>query len=318
MKNSLKLLFTVILFTFAGCSQKDEPQPIQTKCLISKQINQGGGYTEYTYKGDLLIRTEYKSTSGIVFFRIEYEYSGTKETKYSQFDNQTGNNILTYQSINEYNGNNLVKRQTISYDRTTRKPIIQRTTIAEFDNDNNKIKDIITTQRTNPDATVTTSETMSMYEYQGKLLTKRTYFSKSRTTNEFVKANFNTYNYDANGNVIEEKRHDSSGKLYATTKNTYNSANKLLKVIQEQSGTSYISDLYEYDAKDNQSLQIAFDRDGNKYFEYKTVNEYNAKGNIIKQTTTYNDYNDPNSGDLLTTPFTSETTVYINEYSCPK
>lgn len=319
MKNSLKLLlFTVILFTFAGCSMKDDPQPSQTKCLLSKSINQGGGYTEYTYKGDLVIRSESKSTSGTVFFRTEYEYNGTKLAKFSQFDNQTGNNILVYQTINEYNGNNLIKRQTLSYDRTTSKLISQRTTVSEFDNNGNRIKDISTNQRTNLDGTTTTSESMSMYEYQGKLLTKQTGFFKNKTTNEFVKSSFTTFDYDGNANIIQQKSYSSSGQLYFTIKNTYNSANKLLKVIQEQNGTSYVSALYEYDANGNETLRVYFEEDGKKYYEYKTLNEYDAKGNIIKQTTTYNDYNDPNSGELLATPFTSQTTVYTNEYSCPK
>jgi hypothetical protein len=49
-------------------------------------------------------------------------------------------------------------------------------------------------------------------------------------------------------------------------------------------GRSYTEFLYEYDAKSNNTLEIFFDENSKKYYEYKTANEYDVKGNVIKQT----------------------------------
>jgi hypothetical protein len=315
MKKSFLLFFAVLFLGLAGCSSED-PQP-QTKCLALKQINANGNYTEYTYNGDLLIKEEYKAASGKVFYTIAYEYSGTKQTKYSQFDNQTGSNILVYQRIYEYNGENRVKTQVLNYDRTG-KQTNQTIFVSEFDNNGNRIKDVTTTQSTSSSGSILRYESMVTYEYQGKFLTKMTRFSKNSTTNQFVTSGFTSYTNDANGNAIEEKSYSNSGQLYYTRKKTYNNANKLLKVVQEQNGKSYVSSLYEYDAKDNQTLVVYFGEDGKKQYEYKTQNEYDAKGNITKQISTQNDYYDPNSGEYLSTPFTSTTNTYTYEYKCPK
>lgn len=315
MKKSFLLFFAVLFLGLAGCSSED-PKP-QTKCLVLKQINANGNYVEYTYNGDLLVKQEAKSASGKVFYTIAYEYSGTKQTKYSQFDNQTGTNILVYQRIYDYNGNNLVKTQVLNYDRTG-KLTNQFIITSEFDNNGNKIKDVTTVQSTNSSGSILRQENMITYEYQGKFLIKMTRFFKNLTTNQYLTSGYTSYENDANGNVLQEKSYNNSGQFSSSRTNTYNNANKLVKVVREQNGKNYIATLIEYDAAGNQTLLAYFNEDGKKSYEYKTLREYDAKGNIIKETEIRNDYYDPNTTDFLSTPFTSTTSVYTYEYQCPK
>ncbi len=310
------LLFIAILFLgLASCSSED-PKP-ETKCLVTKQINANGNYIEYTYNGDLAVKVESKTASGKILLSTEYQYNGTKRTRLSQFDHQTGTPILTYLLIEEYAGNNLVKRQSSNYDRTS-KLTGQSTTISEFDANGNKVKDVTTNLYTEPSGATSTFESMTTYEYNGKLMIKQNRFSKNRTTNQFVLSSFSSFEHDSNGNVIVQKSYISTGQLFSTTTNTYSSTNKILKVVREVSGKSYVSALYEYDAKDNSTLTVFFEEDGKKSYENKITYEYDSKGNITKSVTVNNNYYDPNTGGVLAAPFTSITTTFTYEYQCPK
>jgi hypothetical protein len=267
----------------------------------------------------LVTKIESKSATGRVFFTILYEYSGTKITKYSLFDNQQNTNVLYDQYIYQYQGDNLVKTTYTGYDRTTGKIVSQSTTTSEFDSNGNNIKQTII--RTNTDISKGTSrtyESMFTYEYNGKLVVKEIPFSKDKTTGNFVSSGFRTYKYDAMGNRIEYNFYNADAKLYYVQTSTYNAFNKLLTIKETQNGVTSLLELHEYDAKGNETLMIYFADKDVKAEETITSYEYDAKGNITKQTTTRKDYYDPNLGDYTPTPFTNITTVQTMEYSCPK
>ncbi len=324
----MQTLFNCSLIIFflglAGCSSEvpkpqTQLQPPSLRCFVTKQTNDNGNYTEYTYNGDLLIKTESKSSSDYVFSSTEYQYTGTKRTKVLQFDNKTGVSILTYLFTYEYDGNNLVKTQISNYDQTG-KLTSQGTNIYEFDANGNLIKELYTSHYIDHiQGPLIALETMITYEYKGKLVIRKNRFSKNRTTNQFIASSSNTFEYDANGNVVEDKYYDGTGQFTYSYKNTYSSTNKLLKVIIEYNdGRSFLFALYEYDEKDKQVLAISFGENGKKYSEYRTTNQYGSNGNILKSVVVNNNYYNSNTGQYVTAPFTSIVNTYTYEYLCMK
>jgi hypothetical protein len=319
MKKSLLLFFAVLFLGLAGCSSKD-PKP-QTKCLVMKRTSTSGNYIDYTYNGNLLVKQEYKVASGSVYFKIETTYSGTNIVREARIDNQTGGNILVAEFLKEYSGNKIIKTQDSFYDRTTGKLRNQTIKTFTFDNNNNKVKEIVNMTFTNRQGVVSNFESMEEYEYNGKVLVKSTSFSKNKATNLFVKSGFTTYVHDTKGNLLTESNYDNNSQApHSITKKTYNNENKLLTIKYTLNGlaSEYTVSIYEYDAKGNLSLEVEFDEVGNKQYEYKILREYDSKGNVIKSIEVDNNYYDPNLGEYLSSPFTSTTNTYTYEYQCSK
>jgi len=284
--------------------------------LVVKETRASGNYTEFTYRGDLVVKQERKQANGTVTTSIDYQYNGNNLIGQQSYDYQTGSKILFFDYKARYQGNNRVFYESKNYNRS-RQLTYESTNSTEFDNNGNIVKEI--SKQINYLPTPRTFESMYIYQYSGKLPTRTEFYNKNTTTNTFVLTSYSLMEYDSRGNRIKQTNYSSNNTITSTTEFTYNANNSVILRINKPSNGGLIStEINEYDANNNATFYLST-LDGKKTYEVKTSYEYDAKGNIVKKTEETNNYFNPNgSGGFQPTPFVTTRETYTNEYQCPK
>jgi hypothetical protein len=317
MKKSF-LIFAVFAFIIGQscCSSSEEVSLVSTKCLVVKETRASGSYVAFTYRGDLVVKQERKQANGTLITSIDYQYNGNNLIRQQSYDYQTGTKILYFDYKASYQGNNRVFYESKSYNRS-RQLTQENTNSAEFDKNGNMIKEIAKQISYLP--TTQTFEDMYVYQYNGKLVTKRGNYSKYPTDNTLGFSGYTLMAYDNRGNLIKQTDYNVNNTPISITEFTYNATNRRLSRVYRYllGSLTILRETSEYDANNNITYYLS-EMNGKKVYETLSTYEYDVKGNITKKTEENRDYLNPNISDYQPTPFVTTKETYTNEYKCPQ